>query len=512
MRQKVVLCGFLLGLTMALPVTAQVVFESDFTGPQGEPIASLSQWSTVLAPSVTTQTIDNNMGKLHNTGNGWYYMMIRADKAEEVACNFQPISTTGNRFEHTVYRAESTDNDYALMHRVWLAPRSDVDEKAFACAGERAILNVQWSKTSNNTTIELRIAHTPNGVIAYSFPTVSVDLDGGDQLRLALELRDGDGSDIRIAYKIYKVATDTWGEWITSPWFDPTDSAYGANAFAADWKDRWNNSTYYYIETNSRSGNLESTAWIDDVQVTGEPLQAEPPVVFESDFSGTQGDPVASLNQWSNAAAQSGTTRTIDNNMARFYGNGTGWYYQSIRADKAEGVAFNFQPISAVGNRFEHTIMNVDTTDTDRGLMHRVWLSPFSNITVPGYEAPGERVMLDVRWNKTTNAISFWLKVINTATSGVIACELTDSVDLDGGDHLRLALELRDGGGKDVRIAYKVYNGLTGIWSDWTTSAWFDPTDSTYGVDAFGSDWKNRWTNNTYYYIEHNCRISGSTP
>jgi len=105
-----------------------------------------------------------------------------------------------------------------------------------------------------------------------------VDLDAGDLAQVALELRDGSGSDVRVALRKYTLSTGTWGDWVTSEWVDPTNTAYGAHAFGTDWKYRWNNNTYYYLEMYSTAADRTDDMWIDNVTVTGDPvITAETP-------------------------------------------------------------------------------------------------------------------------------------------------------------------------------------------------------------------------------------------
>ncbi|NLW87020.1 MAG: PEP-CTERM sorting domain-containing protein [Planctomycetes bacterium] len=109
------------------------------------------------------------------------------------------------------------------------------------------------------------------GTIIHQFSDTVVDLDGGQSIRLALEVRDGAGEDVRMAYQ--KRIDGQWGEWTTSAWFDPTAAALGVNALASDWKNTWNESTYLYLEQNGRT-SYTRTIYVDDVLVTGVPEPA----------------------------------------------------------------------------------------------------------------------------------------------------------------------------------------------------------------------------------------------
>jgi hypothetical protein len=234
-------------------------------------------------------------------------------------------------------------------------------------------------------------------------------------------------------------------------------------------------------------------------------------VIFESEFVGVTGEDIASLPEWSTGATYSAATRTIEGNTGKFHGDGGGaWYNSSIRADKSSGGARNFNPISEVGNRFEHTVVAVDSTDPFYGSLHRSWVGPQPDATASAFNLIGERLCCDMVWNPATNAVTIYLRVINSTTTavntGIVAQTLTTTADLDDGDQIRLALQVRDSGsGKDVRIAYRAPRP----WSEWISSAWVNPTSSSYGTNAFASDWKNRWSNNTYFYIETSCRDDG---
>ncbi|NLE28744.1 MAG: hypothetical protein GX629_03625 [Phycisphaerae bacterium] len=236
-------------------------------------------------------------------------------------------------------------------------------------------------------------------------------------------------------------------------------------------------------------------------------------VLFESNFTGLTGEDIALLPEWSTGVAMTGTTRTIDANKGKFYGNGGGWYYSSIRADASENAAFNFNPITTTGNRFEHTVVAAESTDPQYAARHRSWIGPQWNAAASAFNVIGERLCCEMRWAPETNEVTIFLRVINstatTTTTGIAAQTLTTTADLDDGDQIRLALQVRDNGGNDVRIAYKKYSSHH--WSDWTNSAWVNPTSSSYDTNAFASDWKTRWSNNTFYYIETTCRNDGST-
>lgn len=234
-------------------------------------------------------------------------------------------------------------------------------------------------------------------------------------------------------------------------------------------------------------------------------------IVFQSDFTGTTGEQISSLPEWSDACAPAGTTRLIDDNMGAFYGNGTGWLYSSIRADKSAGVAQNFNPINETGNRFEYTVVKASSTDPTLTSKNRIWVGTQSDAVTSGYNVIGQRILVDMTWNKTSSVatvnLAFAVNVTATTNIGATASTFTPTVDLDGGESIRVALEVRDdAGSNDVRMAYQTYK--SGAWGEWTYSNWYDPTDAAYGANAFASGWKTSWANNTYMYLEQNCRTS----
>lgn len=261
------------GMVLAGSIKADTVFQSDFTGITGAQISSLPEWSDGYVGSGATLTIDNNMGKLYGPGTGWVFSSIRADKSQGVAKNFDPINETGNRFECTIDSVDSTDTTYGAMFRMWVGPQSNATNRVVSTAGQHMWVDMTWNKSTNKVTLLLTLAVNTgsdnSGTTMYSFTQPTVDLDGGQHIRLALEVRDDpSGADVRAAYQIYKPDATGWRPWTYSDWFNPTDAAYGANAFDTAWKTGWDNNTYLYLEQNSRTSYPRSV-FVDDVLVTG---------------------------------------------------------------------------------------------------------------------------------------------------------------------------------------------------------------------------------------------------
>lgn len=243
--------------------------------------------------------------------------------------------------------------------------------------------------------------------------------------------------------------------------------------------------------------------------------EAKADIVFQSDFNGTTGSQIASLPEWSNAAIVTGSYRTIVDNTGRLYCNGSAWMISSIRADKSEGVAKNFNPMDSTGNRFEYSITSVDSEDPSSSSMMRMWISTQSAATNSVTYTTGQHFSLCSVWSKTSNTMMIYFNIINNTGTGknigAEMCQMTTSVDLDGGDQIRFALELRDDvASNDVRIAYQKYQ--SGAWSDWTSSAWYNPTNTAYGANAFDASWTTTWADNTYFYIEQNAQKVGTAP
>jgi hypothetical protein len=255
-------------------------FESNFIGIDDSDISTLPEWEDASTYG-STRRIDNNEGKFAMQTNGWIYPSIRANDV------FDPISEKGGlRFEYLV--KEMTDSSSNTIDnatsRLCLANTSLWNGPAWDMNGEKLVLGAKWNKGSNNLDITLRIINklagdpiSDIGVNAYVCTALGVDMDGGDQFKLAMELRDdSESNDVRVGYQLYDYITNTWSNWVYSQWFDPTDEdgtlgldddPNNNSEFGTNWKANWTDNTYFYIEQYCPNGRT-ATVWIDDVMVT----------------------------------------------------------------------------------------------------------------------------------------------------------------------------------------------------------------------------------------------------
>ena len=263
-------------------VAAETVFQSTFTAADGTSVVSLPEWSDV-ASAGSTKTVDNNQAKFAISGTGWIYSSVRAN------ATFDFVDVPGVlRFEYTITKMtdttrSTTDN---ATSRLWLTNSSGWNDSGWNMLGEKMCWDMTWHRNASSPTADFkfsivnRYATDPSpdtGVAVFSTTTIGMAMDGGCQVKLALEIRnDVNRNDVRVGYQIYN--SGSWGAWGYSGWFDPTDAngSLGLNAnpsnlsaFSSTWKSNWRKSTYFYTE-QYRPSNRNSTVWIDDVSVTGD--------------------------------------------------------------------------------------------------------------------------------------------------------------------------------------------------------------------------------------------------
>lgn len=245
-------------------------FTSDFTGTDGDWIIDLPEWRGGAGNTGTTQSIQGNQGRFTFDGNSWLWRGIRTTQT------FNPITTTGVRAEVTVvsmvdeFTGPTDDNGILGLYLH--------DDPAWPAAswnspGQTLGVMLLPRKDAVTAKVELRVIN-PEGSTGPDWGTIEwdsgvlngVDLEGGDQIRLALEVRDDPGNaDARAGYQVF--GTGTWGPWVYSPWIDP---ATGDSAFAADWKTTWGNGVLMDIEgyyPNRSSTPKGLTVLFDDVSV-----------------------------------------------------------------------------------------------------------------------------------------------------------------------------------------------------------------------------------------------------
>ena len=290
---RILLCAgiaMIWGLAGAQVCCGDTLLSCDFTAANGSAISDLPEWITVHDTASSTQLI--------YIGQGRFIMeqaLSIANSVRAVPTLYPAIDPCGIHVEYTVRKiTDSTNLTDGLngSSRLCLtnAPNWSDYASSFQCPGEKLVWQVTWNKTANTADLVLRVVNAAdatydNGVVIHSVALSDLDMDSGDRIQLAMELRDGDGADVRVGYQVYN---GTWLGWQYSPWFDPTDAAetlgLGDDAFGADWMVRWASSTYFYMENYSDVGH-ETQVWVDDALITGNPGTAINPPDFYLDIS-----------------------------------------------------------------------------------------------------------------------------------------------------------------------------------------------------------------------------------
>jgi hypothetical protein len=261
-------------------------FNAGFIGTDACDINSLPEWNSGYNNGCDT-TLDGNEGKFTFTAAGWRSATIIAnDTFDPMGIN--PISETGGlRFEYTVTAMSDSAgvyNTYNGGSTLYLANALPGTTYGWSVLGEKLALDMAWHKGTNNVGISFNIANkfagdptTDVGVGVYTDTISNVDMDGGDKIKIAMEIRDdAESNDVRVGYQVYDYSADTWLDWEYSQWFDPTDDdgslgldddANNNSEFGSSWKTNWTDSTYFYIQPWQANGRT-TTVWVDDAIVT----------------------------------------------------------------------------------------------------------------------------------------------------------------------------------------------------------------------------------------------------
>ena len=532
--------------------TAQAGFASEFTATNGTPLGSLSEWTATYASAGTSATVDDNMANMNFDGSAWIYSNIRAANAlDGTPKAFNPITAGGLHFEVDVMDANDAGGGYSgnAQASIYLATNPNWTGAANYVSGEKLAASATWNRYTvapgrgyewieSTFTIDLRVINryddgTPDyhqygadgGVVMQSF-TVPARVYKGDRIKLALEVRDGGGNDVRVGYKKYDGPNDVWSDWTYGDWQDPTTAPavdmtglgdINLNAFSANWKTTWSNNTYFYLEGYAAKNYLVDI-WLDNalVEAGAEPSLPEGDIgIFTDRFEAPDGSAINAAPYWTLAytcAPGYDCNELIMDNSGLFEHAVNSWTYTAIRADMV------FDPMVPDGLRYQFTVPRME----DPGIYGtlnataRLCLAAERGWTTAAWNQAGEKFVFEGTWNRTANTVDFDLRICNNkdvppdTDTGVELWAMTESlVDMDGGGQFDLAMELRDDASSDdVRAGYRVFRPSTGSWTDWIYSDWFDPTDgdASLGLAAadsdFLSDWKDRWEKNTYFYIE----------
>ena len=271
-------------ITTAAP--ADTLLRSDFTASSGTEISDLSEWLTVVQ--------DDNSSQLVYLNQGRFVMEIDAGVTSTIRATpvlYPAIDPCGIHVEYTVkkikdYSSSTTDNGVSSL---CLASRGDWSTSYSNSAGEKLVWSVTFHDGANSADLAFHIINSPDttgdtGVVVYSTTLTDLDLEYGDYIQLAMDLRDGTDA-VRVGYRRYD---GSWGLWVYSAWFDPTDNSgalgLGDDAFASDWMDTWQASTYFYMDNYSAFGR-QTQVWVDDALITGNAGTPLNPPVFYLDMS-----------------------------------------------------------------------------------------------------------------------------------------------------------------------------------------------------------------------------------
>ena len=293
-----VLVGLLASMTSA------AIFESDFSGGvAGASIGTLDEWTVQFQSAGYSDELTAD-GRGHTTadGSGWIYNDLRADSAPGIAQAFNPITSTGLRYEIAINGQTDGGTGYSgnATTSIVLSENSAWSTSMNYTSGEKLVAQAIWSRATSSpgdgapsaagyysfyVSVVNRYEESwdyhqygADGGYVTQLTTVGVKVYEGDSVRMCLEVRDGAGDDVRVGYQVYD-NIDGWGAWAYSAWQDPTAAPdvdmtglgdINVNAFESDWKTRWANNTYMYVESYSAK-NYTAETWFDDVIVTPEP-------------------------------------------------------------------------------------------------------------------------------------------------------------------------------------------------------------------------------------------------
>ena len=259
--------------------------------------------------------------------------------------------------------------------------------------------------------------------------------------------------------------------------------------------------------------------------------------VFESDFTGPDDANVTVLPEWlyvpqipPGESELFNVDQTLDNNQAKFAGqySATTGAYSAIQANEV------FNPMGTATLRFEFLIAHmvdlqppVGGQGTINGAV-RICLADTGDWDYYSWTQLGEKLAFTATWHRQMagtliDQVDLSFDIVNYIEGdiplyeGIDVGETVFSAELEGltmddEGQLKIALEIRDDAdANDVRVGYQAkYTDAAG-WGQWVYSDWFDPVDGdgslnlNWDVDnpsAFLSDWKTRWTDNTYFCIE----------
>lgn len=267
---------------IAAPSHAAVLFSSDFSGADNDPLDNSPDWVNTwdTSSNINMQTL-NNQGYLTFadavTGN---YQGVKAEISGAPA-TFDPADNL--RFQLDVNRmtdprSRTTDNIYFVQY---LSP-ANLTSQPYGATPERLLLFMVYAKGSSpaNSTLALYFqqakgAGSGNGVALWSVTGLSANgLEFDDatspfnlDIQTAIELRNDGSGDTRAGYQL---VSDGVGQgWVYSNWFNVEGSS---QPFDANWAANWAGNTQWYVEIGGGGGTgSPSQTWIDNAVVTGVP-------------------------------------------------------------------------------------------------------------------------------------------------------------------------------------------------------------------------------------------------
>lgn len=246
---------------------------------------------------------------------------------------------------------------------------------------------------------------------------------------------------------------------------------------------------------------------------TTAPSQAA--ILFSSNFSGTDNDPLNNSPDWVDTWDQSNGTNTLGmqtvNNQGYLTksGSDTG-SYKAVKAE-ISGSPATFDPADQL--RFQLDVNRMFDPRSRQGdnIYFIQYLSP-ANLTAQPYGATAERLLLFTVYEKGSspstsnvdlyfqqakgtgsgNGVNLWT-VSNLSANGLEVDDATSPFNMN----LQTAIELRNDGSGDARAGYQVV--YDGVGYGWNYSNWFNVEGSS---QPFDSNWATNWADNTQWYME----------
>jgi MYXO-CTERM domain-containing protein len=270
---------------MTAPSHAAVLFSSDFSGTDNDPLNNSPDWVDTWDQSDGTNTLGmktlNNEGYLTKTGDSiGTYKGVKAEIGGSPA-KFDPAQDL--RFQLDVKqmldtRSRTTDNIYFVQY----LSNADLTSQPFGATPERLLFFTVYTKNSSPSTStfdmyfqQAKGTGSNNGVNLWSLSISANGLELDDSsssvkmdIQLAMELRNDSSGDARAGYQVLLDGVPQG--WNYSNWFNVEGSG---QPFDSSWATNWAGNTQWYLEIGggADSGGPSVTR-IDNALVTGTPV------------------------------------------------------------------------------------------------------------------------------------------------------------------------------------------------------------------------------------------------